>query len=61
MVSENYQSIIEKDSMIEWVKNFDKIIYTIESVIVNNIRITQCYELGSLITATLKSMEKFLM
>eukprot|EP00347_Sterkiella_histriomuscorum_P022232 403331208 len=61
VVSENFQYILEKDSLESWENNFEKITYVFEKTLINNIEICQCYDLQFLIQTILKTFEKFLM
>jgi hypothetical protein len=40
VVSENYEAITQKDSIVEWQKNFERILYVYEKVLVNNVEVT---------------------
>lgn len=39
VVSENFQYILEKDSIVNWSSNFEKVIYVFEKTLANNIEI----------------------
>ena len=39
VVSENFEFILEKEQMIVWERNFDKIVYVYERVLANSIEI----------------------
>jgi hypothetical protein len=38
-MSETFESILEKDTLTGWDRNFDKVLYTIEKTLANDIEI----------------------